>query len=224
MNVYKKLQDARVKLQGMPLKESGQNKFAGYSYMELGDFLPQINSICAEVGLCGIISFGEEATLTIVNTDKPEESVVFHSPMSVAELKGCHPVQNLGAVQSYLRRYLWIAAMDICEHDALDSTHDKSDSKSPSAPHTVPQQSPSSPEPNKDQEHIQRIKNALRTIYGDDIKSGIDKVEYLTSFVPKGKAEEDRVKGVRDFTKLSGQRLTILCSALEKLAVKSITE
>ena len=42
--------------------------------------------------------------------------------MSTAELKGCHPVQNLGAVQTYLRRYLWTAAFEIVEGDALDAT------------------------------------------------------------------------------------------------------
>jgi hypothetical protein len=42
--------------------------------------------------------------------------------MSRAELKGCHEVQNLGAVQTYLRRYLWTTAMEIVEHDALDAT------------------------------------------------------------------------------------------------------
>jgi hypothetical protein len=41
--------------------------------------------------------------------------------MSSAALKGCHEVQNLGAVQTYLRRYLWVAALEIVEHDAIDS-------------------------------------------------------------------------------------------------------
>jgi hypothetical protein len=31
-------------------------------------------------------------------------------------------VQNLGAVQTYIRRYLWVTAMEIVEHDALDAT------------------------------------------------------------------------------------------------------
>jgi len=44
------------------------------------------------------------------------------SPMSSAALKGCHEVQNLGAVQTYIRRYLWVTAMEIVEHDAIDSS------------------------------------------------------------------------------------------------------
>ena len=127
MNVYKKLQQARLKLQSAPLKKSGRNKFAGYEYFELADFLPTIQTIFAEVGLCGTVSFGTElATLTIVDVDATEATqpnfVIFSSPMSTAELKGCHAIQNLGAVQTYLRRYLWVAAMEIVEHDALDAT------------------------------------------------------------------------------------------------------
>lgn len=41
MNIYKKLQKCRVDLQNSNLKKSGNNKFAGYSYFELGDFLPK---------------------------------------------------------------------------------------------------------------------------------------------------------------------------------------
>jgi hypothetical protein len=42
--------------------------------------------------------------------------------MADANLKGCHPIQNLGAVETYTRRYLWVSAMEIVEHDALDSS------------------------------------------------------------------------------------------------------
>jgi len=122
MGVHKKLMDARILLQQAPLKKSGHNKFAGYSYFELGDFLPTINQIFARVGLCGVVSFDKElATLTITDTDDSTE-IKLTSPMAEANLKGCHPIQNLGAVETYTRRYLWVSAMEIVEHDALDSS------------------------------------------------------------------------------------------------------
>jgi hypothetical protein len=122
MSVYKKLQDARIRLQRTSLSKSGHNKFAGYQYFELGDFLPAIQEICNEVGLCGVITFTQDmASLTIFDTEA-EGSVVFYSPMSSAALKGCHDVQNLGAVQTYLRRYLWTNAFEIVERDALDAS------------------------------------------------------------------------------------------------------
>ena len=134
MSVYKKLQEARILLQNTSLKKSGRNKFAGFEYFELGDFLPAIQNIFTKVGLCGTVSFGTEiASLTIVDVDATDFTtqnyVVFSSPMSTAELKGCHAIQNLGAVQTYLRRYLWVTAMEIVEHDALDAVAGKDDSK-----------------------------------------------------------------------------------------------
>jgi hypothetical protein len=122
MNVYQKLNKARLELQGTELTKSGHNKFAGYKYFELGDFLPSINNIFDKVGLCGVISFGSElATLTIVSVDDGSK-IEITSPMADAQLKGCHPIQNLGAVETYTRRYLWVTAMEIVEHDALDSS------------------------------------------------------------------------------------------------------
>jgi hypothetical protein len=120
--VHKKLMQARIMLQNAPLKKSGHNKFAGYSYFELGDFIPTINAIFNEVGLCGVVSYDTEiASLTITDTDDGT-SLVITSPMAEANLKGCHPIQNLGAVETYTRRYLWVTAMEIVEHDALDSS------------------------------------------------------------------------------------------------------
>jgi hypothetical protein len=123
MTIYKKLQDARILLQNTKLTKSGKNKFAGYEYFELGDFLPAIQTICQKVGLCGVVSFNTEmAYLTIYDAEDASQFVTFTSPMSTAQLKGCHDVQNLGAVQTYLRRYLWTNAFEIVEHDALDAT------------------------------------------------------------------------------------------------------
>ena len=123
MNIYQKLNTARHMFHSIELKKSGHNKFAGYKYFELGDFIIPALNIFDEVGLTSIISFTKDyADMRIINNDKPEESIIISSPMSTAALKGCHEVQNLGAVQTYLRRYLWVAALEIVEHDALDSS------------------------------------------------------------------------------------------------------
>jgi len=121
MTVYAKLQQARVKLQGRKLTKSGKNKFAGYEYFELGDFLPAVQEICNEVGLCGVISFTDGMAYLNIYDTTSSDCIVFSSPMGSIELKGSHNIQNLGAVQTYLRRYMWMAAFEIVEHDALDA-------------------------------------------------------------------------------------------------------
>ncbi len=123
--------DARLQLQDTELKKSGVNKFAGYSYFELADFIPATQKIFGEIGLCGVVSYTAEIaqlTITDIETDK---SITITSPMEGANLKGCHPIQNLGAVETYQRRYLWVTAMEILEHDALDGGEAVKDKKEP---------------------------------------------------------------------------------------------
>jgi hypothetical protein len=129
MSVHKKLMEARVLLFKSDLKKTGHNKFAGYMYFELSDFLPQIQEIFNAIGLCGFVSFGEDiAILEIVDIDD-SSSLRITSPMKDANLKGAHAIQNLGAVQTYIRRYLWVTALEIVEHDALDSSEPLKDNK-----------------------------------------------------------------------------------------------
>ena len=121
MNVYEKLQDCRVKLSKAELKKSGKNAYTGGCYFELGDFLPKLTEIMAEDKLTSTITFDEEmAVLTLIDCEKPEDTIVFTSPMRDATLKGTHPIQNLGAVETYSRRYLYTIAFDIVESDTLD--------------------------------------------------------------------------------------------------------
>lgn len=134
MSVHRKLMEARVKLQNTKLEKTGSNKFAGYSYFELGDFLPAAQQIFNELGLCGVVSYATDiATLTITDVDGGGQ-ITITSPMAEANLKGCHPIQNLGAVETYTRRYLWVAALEIVEHDAIDATTKKE------TPNSVPAQ------------------------------------------------------------------------------------
>jgi hypothetical protein len=42
MSAHEKLMQARILLQQAEMKKTGHNKFAGYYYFELGDFLPTV--------------------------------------------------------------------------------------------------------------------------------------------------------------------------------------
>lgn len=129
-NIYEKLQQARVDFHNTEMKKTGHNKFAGYFYFELADFLPTVLKVCDKNKIFTNISFTENlATLTVTDVEKPTEVIIFTSPMSKASLKGCHDVQNLGAVETYLRRYLYTTAFEIIEEDALDLTTGKEEEK-----------------------------------------------------------------------------------------------
>ena len=122
MNIYQKVNKAKLAINQADIKKSGKNAFAKFGYFELSDFLPLIIQLQNEIGFYCKISFGlETATLQIIDVDKPEDFVEYVTPMSTAQLKGVNEVQNLGAVQTYLRRYLYVNAFEIVESDVLDA-------------------------------------------------------------------------------------------------------
>ena len=134
MNIFEKIQTIRVKLAEDGLKKGKKNEYAGYTYYELGDFLPRIMQLCKEQKIFPVVSFtAETATLTVYDCEKPDAKVEITTPMSTAQLKACHPVQNLGAVQTYLRRYLYIAMFEIVESDKIEAAAGKDPVASPEA-------------------------------------------------------------------------------------------
>lgn len=121
MSVFKKLAQARVDLQSVEMKKSGHNKFAGYNYFQLDDFLPHINNVFNKHGLCDVISIGAEySTITIHDADS-DSVIVFGTHMAEAPLKGALPIQQLGSQHTYIRRYLYMLALNIVEHDSIDA-------------------------------------------------------------------------------------------------------
>jgi len=129
MNIYTRLNAARMEFHMLQLKKTGFNSFSKYNYFELGDFLLPALHTLANHGLCAVVSFTETlATLTLTEVDSGT-SIPITSPMGSADLKGCHVVQNIGAVETYQRRYLWVALLEIVEHDAVE--HDAVDQGPP---------------------------------------------------------------------------------------------
>lgn len=125
-NVHRKLQKAKLELTKKEIKKSGKNTYTGFTYFELSDFLPYIVEILENLGLCSVFKIGEKmAELEIINTDDPEDKTSVSIPVATASVKGANDMQNLGATQTYLRRYLYMLAFDIVENDISDSLINK---------------------------------------------------------------------------------------------------
>lgn len=125
MNVYKKLQAARAALHKAPLGKSGKNSFAKFNYFELADFLPEVTAIFNELGLCEVINFNTDtATLTIHDADA-DGQIVFTTPLVYADMGKVQSIQNLGATHTYIRRYLYLLAMNVLENDVVDAAEPK---------------------------------------------------------------------------------------------------
>jgi len=182
MTVYKKLQKARVLLNASSIKKSGKNKFAGYDYFELGDFLPTVNEIFDSVGLCGVVNFGEQATLTVYDTDG-DGQVTFSSPLVFAENAKGQAIQSLGSTHTYFRRYLWLLALELTEHDSIDSLPQE-DKPKPIAVEVKPVVKPQEPEQN-----LEVLADVLIQ-FGDTCQD----LKELSSFWKKNQAGIDQMK------------------------------
>lgn len=140
MSVYAKLAKAKAMIHKLPLKKSGVNrqyyqdkktnewKVREFYYFELGDFMADTMNIFAELGICGVETFIPSKTdvngvvtpelykLTIVDTED-DSNVEMVIPTAEAEMKSV--MQGLGAKCTYLRRYVWLMALDLAENDAV---------------------------------------------------------------------------------------------------------
>ena len=130
MNVFEKLNEARLRFQNAGVSKSGHNKFAGYTYYELADILPVINKLANELKFCCIINYKQDlATLDFCDIEK-DEKITFSCPMCTTTVKGATEVQCEGAVITYLKRYLYQNCFEIVEADMLDGTMDPNNSES----------------------------------------------------------------------------------------------
>lgn len=123
-NLGKKLQLSRIKLQTAGISKSGQNKFRGFKYYELSDFIPKINEIFAEVGLYSCFKITNQEAILTIYSDDTDESLEFTSHISDIDddkKMSMSPIQKLGAVHTYMRRYLYMNALEITEPDVVDA-------------------------------------------------------------------------------------------------------
>lgn len=128
-NVYQRLLTARAKFLEADVQKTGKNMHLSFKYFELDDIVPSAIRIFNEVGLIPIVNFtADTATMNVINTDNPEESISFTAPfnqiapiVSNAGKQATNEMQALGSSITYMRRYLYMMALDICESDSIDA-------------------------------------------------------------------------------------------------------
>lgn len=134
MHIYEKLNAMRTDWLRENVKKTGKNSFAKYMYFTLEDIEPVLINLCNKYNLTTITRFTDElATLTLIDNDAVTfaESapfpynmnmslVEFSSPMVTATMKGMNEIQQVGSVETYQRRYLYMALLNIVEVDAFE--------------------------------------------------------------------------------------------------------
>ncbi len=126
MNLNQSIIKIRVDLQNSTIKKSGKNKHAGFSYYELSDFLPKLNELMLENGINDIVSINNElASITLVKDAERETYsipfIMFETPLANSGKKMMQDIQYLGALNTYLKRYLYLNAFGITDGEVIDS-------------------------------------------------------------------------------------------------------
>lgn len=126
-NIYSKITDLKHELSGLEIKKSGHNKHLGFRYHELGDFLGVISELNKKYGISELVSITESAaTLTLTNVEEPSDFHIVSVPYVMATMQPKNDaIQKLGATLTYLRRYLYVQAYAITEHDVVDALNIK---------------------------------------------------------------------------------------------------
>jgi hypothetical protein len=137
--------------------------------------------------LCDVISFDESIAVMNIYDIEDGSSVTFTSPMGSAQLKGCHEVQNIGAVETYQRRYLYVTALAIVEHDALDAVTGSQDSKPVEVKPVEVKEVKAKPQ--EFEQNLDALAEVLIT-FGDTCES----LKELSSFWKKNQAGIDQMK------------------------------
>ena len=147
MNVYQKLNKAREMFLKADVQKTGKNMHLSFKYFELEDIVPTVTRIFNELGLISIVRFtGNLAEMVIINTDNKEDATDFTAPFTPLQpiesntgKQVTNEMQALGSSITYMRRYLYMMAMDIVESDNIDANlgrvePPKSESKAPATP------------------------------------------------------------------------------------------
>ena len=118
-SVMKKLQKSRVDWQSKPRKKSGFNKFQNFKYFVLKDILPTVNEIFNKNGLYSQYNLTKDYAELIITDSSTGDYLIYRIPVQKLD----NPtMQNIGAINTYSKRYLYMNALEIEEdEDELDS-------------------------------------------------------------------------------------------------------
>ena len=212
MNLFKKINAIRKEFavvendEGI-IRKSGYNQFAGYAYFELSDILPKAMELCDKYGVLPLISFTAElAIMTIYDTDSGN-SLQISSPLTEANLKGCHPIQNTGAAETYSRRYLWFAFLEVIEHDQLDSTQGKDERPSAAVRTTPPSAAPAKDKRPASTFDPRKIWKSVLEFYGYDFGKSKDDKDNVDAMTAAHALFDPYAKSIADLTPEKGKAI-----------------
>ena len=129
MNIYEKLNLARIEFLQGGIKKTGKNIKQAYMYFQLADIIPTAEEIFKKYKLVKVDTIIDNIFVSkVINCEQPEEQLEFRIPFVVADPiissrtggEVTNVVQRIGSSITYIRRYSWQLVLDIVEADLID--------------------------------------------------------------------------------------------------------
>ena len=131
MNLYQKVAKIKGEMSSMKFSKTGKNSFTHFNYFQLDDFEPTLEKLCSQYGVVTYFMFAMDAArMVVVDADDPNQKIEVDSPVDVSFGKTSSRMQDIGAMQTYARRYLFMSFFGITESDFLDEVAGKDTPKS----------------------------------------------------------------------------------------------
>lgn len=126
LNLNESIIKIRVELQNSKIKKSGKNKYAGFEYYELGDFLPKLNELMQKEKVNDLFTIeNDEVKLTLIKGEEKQEYKmpfrIFETPLTKDGKQSMQDIQYLGALNTYYKRYLYLNAFGITDGEVIDT-------------------------------------------------------------------------------------------------------
>ena len=121
MNLYQKVAKIKGEMSSMKFTKTGKNSFTHFNYFQLDDFEPTLEKLCSQYGVVTYFQFAlDAARMVVVDADSPADKIEVDSPVDVSFGKTSTKMQDIGSMQTYARRYLFMSFFGITESDFLD--------------------------------------------------------------------------------------------------------
>ena len=242
MNVRQKLAKARLYFLNQKVQKSGKNMHLEFKYFELEDIVPPAIRIFARVGLTTNIEFTDDkAVMSVFNADNIDEApltftVPYREVKPIISNQGkevTNPMQALGSSITYLRRYLWMAVLDITEPDDVDANLGSDDTQEETSEFAEEAAAAEAAAPAKTDKKGKKKapataaerKQAKEELTSGDGAASEEQIAALKSLckelMEKDEAQEDFVQQIAmktdGFTNITPSACTALCQNLEEI-------
>ena len=221
LNLYQKIAKVKGEMAKAKLPKTGYNGYTKFNYFQLDDFEPFLEKLCSDYGIVTFFNFTlDTASMAVINSDEPEQSIEIKSPISIAGKTG-NPMQDIGAMQTYARRYLFMSFFGITESDFLDEVAGMNTPKSEDdVDHVNPDKSEavkkSDANADKKKSTAYQVWRRLLNMNGFDSKKPLENEENKTS-MDKARDVMRARYGKDNATQLSENQLADLNAYLDSL-------